>query len=231
MQITLQICSFWTPSGEKHFQRSLNECLSSVRFAWLNELLLKHSANVTFPWVCQGGRVLVMTLIQLYARTLTIIHIMCRILGHRVAELEKKLKTLEVSGLWSLQGLSQKVNHVIELCLWARHTRYLSSPGIINDYPWAVGETWRNGLNYNERASHPVGVVGLFIFWSCIAIMTTMQVTLIYRLPFYLPRHCFLWIFFTFFISFGSFPMEFVPLTYDRFLFPRSPRIWLNRSR
>ena len=28
-----------------------------------------------------------------------------RILGHRVAELEKKLKTLEVSGLWSLQGL------------------------------------------------------------------------------------------------------------------------------
>ncbi|KAL9983957.1 hypothetical protein ACROYT_G006206 [Oculina patagonica] len=27
-----------------------------------------------------------------------------KILGHRVAELEKKLKTLEVSGLWSLQG-------------------------------------------------------------------------------------------------------------------------------
>ena len=76
-----------------------------------------------------------MMLIQLYARTLTIIHIMCRILGHRVAELEKKLKTLEVSGLWSLQGLSQKVNHVIELCLWARHTRCLSSPGITNDYP------------------------------------------------------------------------------------------------
>lgn len=33
-----------------------------------------------------------------------------RILGHRVAELEKKLKTLEVSGLWSLQGLYQVVN-------------------------------------------------------------------------------------------------------------------------
>ena len=29
---------------------------------------------------------------------------LARILGHRVAELEKKLKTLEVSGLWSLQG-------------------------------------------------------------------------------------------------------------------------------
>ena len=29
---------------------------------------------------------------------------LARILGHRVAELENKLKTLEVSGLWSLQG-------------------------------------------------------------------------------------------------------------------------------
>lgn len=27
-----------------------------------------------------------------------------RILGNRVAELEKKLKTLEMSGLWSLPG-------------------------------------------------------------------------------------------------------------------------------
>ena len=36
--------------------------------------------------------------------------IIVRILGHRVAELEKKLKTLEVSGLWSLQGLYQVVN-------------------------------------------------------------------------------------------------------------------------
>lgn len=29
----------------------------------------------------------------------------CRILGNRVADLEKKLKTLEVSGLWSLPGV------------------------------------------------------------------------------------------------------------------------------
>ena len=40
-----------------------------------------------------------------------------RILGHRVAELEKKLKTLEVSGLWSLQGLwfHITVNHLFKL--------------------------------------------------------------------------------------------------------------------
>lgn len=40
-----------------------------------------------------------------------------RILGHRVAELEKKLKTLEVSGLWSLQGLwfHITVNHLFQL--------------------------------------------------------------------------------------------------------------------
>lgn len=30
-----------------------------------------------------------------------------RILGNRVAELERKLKTLEVSGLWSLPGKHQ----------------------------------------------------------------------------------------------------------------------------
>ena len=41
---------------------------------------------------------------------LFVITIIVRILGHRVAELEKKLKTLEVSGLWSLQGLYQVVN-------------------------------------------------------------------------------------------------------------------------
>ncbi|XP_038608516.1 coiled-coil domain-containing protein 149 isoform X2 [Tachyglossus aculeatus] len=33
-----------------------------------------------------------------------------KILGNRVAELEKKLRTLEVSGLWSLPGLSYKVS-------------------------------------------------------------------------------------------------------------------------
>ncbi|XP_058888649.1 coiled-coil domain-containing protein 149-like isoform X5 [Acipenser ruthenus] len=33
-----------------------------------------------------------------------------KILGNRVAELEKKLKTLEISGLWSLPGLTYKVS-------------------------------------------------------------------------------------------------------------------------
>ncbi|KAM4583580.1 coiled-coil domain-containing protein 149-B-like [Odontesthes bonariensis] len=33
-----------------------------------------------------------------------------RILGNRVAELEKKLKTLEISGLWSLPGLTYNVS-------------------------------------------------------------------------------------------------------------------------
>ena len=41
---------------------------------------------------------------------LFVVTIIVRILGHRVAELEKKLKTLEVSGLWSLQGLYLIVN-------------------------------------------------------------------------------------------------------------------------
>ncbi|XP_075318474.1 coiled-coil domain-containing protein 149-B-like [Odontesthes bonariensis] len=33
-----------------------------------------------------------------------------KILGNRVAELEKKLKTLEISGLWSLPGLTYNVS-------------------------------------------------------------------------------------------------------------------------
>lgn len=33
----------------------------------------------------------------------------CRILGNRVADLERKLKTLEVSGLWSLPGRKQRM--------------------------------------------------------------------------------------------------------------------------
>lgn len=39
-----------------------------------------------------------------------------RILGNRVAELEKKLKTLEMSGLWSLPGKYQNINILIRLC-------------------------------------------------------------------------------------------------------------------
>lgn len=34
----------------------------------------------------------------------------CRILGNRVADLERKLKTLEVSGLWSLPGRKERIN-------------------------------------------------------------------------------------------------------------------------
>lgn len=52
-----------------------------------------------------------------------------RILGHRVAELEKKLKTLEVSGLWSLQGLCQTVN------MYAHHKVVSVRSLILNPFP------------------------------------------------------------------------------------------------
>ena len=45
-----------------------------------------------------------------------------RILGNRVAELEKKLKSLEMSGLWSLPGEHHYLNILklmcfIEMCI------------------------------------------------------------------------------------------------------------------
>lgn len=50
----------------------------------------------------------------------TNIHLMlmcapCRILGNRVADLERKLKTLEVSGLWSLPGRKQRMKFSLTL--------------------------------------------------------------------------------------------------------------------
>uniref|UniRef100_A0A3B5AJQ5 Coiled-coil domain containing 149 n=1 Tax=Stegastes partitus TaxID=144197 RepID=A0A3B5AJQ5_9TELE len=45
-----------------------------------------------------------------------------RILGNRVADLERKLKTLEVSGLWSLPG---KPNHVLLLFSRANRLRFI----------------------------------------------------------------------------------------------------------
>ncbi|KAK7909722.1 hypothetical protein WMY93_014406 [Mugilogobius chulae] len=46
-----------------------------------------------------------------------------RILGNRVADLEKKLKTLEVSGLWSLPGLTYRISVGIGKELNLRSTR------------------------------------------------------------------------------------------------------------
>ncbi|KAM9330370.1 LOW QUALITY PROTEIN: coiled-coil domain-containing protein 149 [Gastrophryne carolinensis] len=48
-----------------------------------------------------------------------------KILGNRVAELEKKLRTLEVSGLWSLPGLSYNVSVGVG---WGRDTISLHEP-------------------------------------------------------------------------------------------------------
>lgn len=39
----------------------------------------------------------------------------CRILGNRVADLERKLKTLEVSGLWSLPGSKERMKFSLTL--------------------------------------------------------------------------------------------------------------------
>ena len=89
-----------------------------MQSVWLIELSQNILLTERFSYlVCQGGRVLYIMPILLYVRTLNIILIIYRILGHRVAELEKKLKTLEVSGLWSLQGLSPSVNDVIVFCV------------------------------------------------------------------------------------------------------------------
>ena len=70
-----------------------------------------------------------------------------RILGHRVAELEKKLKTLEVSGLWSLQGLifgsissfpSQRLNRWSSLSMFKCYT-VISRPFIVHSQSETVG--------------------------------------------------------------------------------------------
>ena len=46
------------------------------------------------------------------------VDIFFRILGNRVSELEKKLKTLEVAGLWSVSGI-----HLLLICI--SHLIYL----------------------------------------------------------------------------------------------------------
>ena len=50
-------------------------------------------------FLCNKNYYQILTLISLY-----LILNYSRILGSRVAELEKKLKTLEVSGLWNVPG-------------------------------------------------------------------------------------------------------------------------------
>lgn len=59
-----------------------------------------------------------------------------RILGNRVAELEKKLRTLEVSGLWSLPGKQNFIKISFFENLQSR--LYLFNVLLFEDYCWDV---------------------------------------------------------------------------------------------
>ena len=59
-----------------------------------------------------------------------------RILGNRVAELEKKLRTLEVSGLWSLPGKQNFIKISFSENLQSR--LYLFNVLLFEDYCWDV---------------------------------------------------------------------------------------------
>lgn len=71
-----------------------------------------------------------------------------RILGNRVAELENKLKTLEMSGLWSLPGEHKYLNLLRLLCLseaFILLTVYNNSPSLSSSVPLLLA-TWRSDL-------------------------------------------------------------------------------------
>ena len=51
-----------------------------------------------------------------------------RILGNRVSELEKKLRTLEVSGLWNIPGTVT----YCDVIFWRNHTPRVPSPILLD---------------------------------------------------------------------------------------------------
>ncbi|KAM9770208.1 coiled-coil domain-containing protein 149-like isoform 1-T1 [Menidia menidia] len=83
-----------------------------------------------------------------------------KILGTRVAELEKKLKTLEISGLWSLPGLTYNVS--LGICGRGKDTIILNtqqaeSPGLPTQEGVQVSE---NVLAEHESTPEAVGQAG-----------------------------------------------------------------------
>lgn len=65
----------------------------------------------SYPWiVLAANHTLEIYMLVTSCKAITCIELcmMCRILGARVSELERKLKTLEMTGLWNTSGMSDQ---------------------------------------------------------------------------------------------------------------------------
>lgn len=84
------------------------------KFVYHKRMFSLTTLNVTYHWIspikykqgtCPSVVFSLLTILLITFHWTFYLHF--RILGNRVAELEKKLRTLEVSGLWSLPGKSE----------------------------------------------------------------------------------------------------------------------------
>ncbi|XP_035272801.1 coiled-coil domain-containing protein 149-A-like isoform X3 [Anguilla anguilla] len=103
--------------NSKIYGRSNSSALTGVLSAkQVQELLLSEESGCSLPATPQSIsdlKSLATALLEtIYEKNMVIQHQRHtnKILGNRVAELEKKLKTLEVAGLWSLPGLTYNVS-------------------------------------------------------------------------------------------------------------------------